>query len=63
MRYSTDTRTIRPGEIYVAIKGDRFDGHAFAADAVARGASGLVVEKPVSAPSHVKVLQVPDSIK
>jgi len=63
MRYSTDTRTIRPGEIYVAIKGDRFDGHAFTADAVAKGASGLIVEKPVSAPSHVQVVQVPNPVQ
>ena len=40
---SIDTRTIRPGDLFVAIKGPRFDGHAFVAEALARGAGGVVV--------------------
>jgi len=41
---STDSRAIQPGELFVALVGDRFDGHAFVADAFARGAAAVVVE-------------------
>lgn len=41
---STDTRTLRPGELFVALVGERFDGHQFVSEAVARGAAALVVE-------------------
>jgi UDP-N-acetylmuramoyl-tripeptide--D-alanyl-D-alanine ligase len=40
---TTDSRTIEPGELFVAIRGETHDGHAFLSDAVARGAGGLVV--------------------
>ncbi|UPU50809.1 UDP-N-acetylmuramoyl-tripeptide--D-alanyl-D-alanine ligase [Xanthomonas translucens] len=39
-----DTRTLAPGSLYVALRGERFDGHDFVADAAARGASALLVE-------------------
>lgn len=42
---SNDTRTLSPGSLYVALRGERFDGHDFAADAVARGASAMLVER------------------
>ena len=44
---SIDSRTLRAGALFVAIRGDRFDGHAFVADAVGRGATGLLVAEPV----------------
>lgn len=40
---SIDTRTVKPGDLFVAITGPRFDGHAFVAEAIARGAAGVVV--------------------
>jgi UDP-N-acetylmuramoyl-tripeptide--D-alanyl-D-alanine ligase len=42
----TDTRALREGELYVALAGERFDGHEFVADAMARGARGAVVSRP-----------------
>jgi UDP-N-acetylmuramyl pentapeptide synthase len=42
---SIDSRTVREGELFVAIRGDRFDGHDFVADAIKRGAWGAVVER------------------
>jgi len=42
---SIDSRTLAPGAVYVAIRGDRFDGADFAADAVAKGAAGVVVAR------------------
>lgn len=44
---SIDSRTIGEGELFVALKGERFDGHAFAADAVKRGASGVLAARSV----------------
>jgi len=44
---STDTRHIGPGQIFVALVGDRFDGHAFVAQACEQGAAAVVVSKPV----------------
>ncbi|NMB12966.1 MAG: UDP-N-acetylmuramoyl-L-alanyl-D-glutamate--2,6-diaminopimelate ligase [Firmicutes bacterium] len=39
-----DSRQVRPGDLFVCIKGFRFDGHAFISDALERGAVGLVVD-------------------
>lgn len=43
---SADSRTLRPGNLYVALKGARFDGHDFVADAFARGAAAAMVARP-----------------
>jgi UDP-N-acetylmuramoyl-tripeptide--D-alanyl-D-alanine ligase len=48
---SIDTRTIVPGALYVAIRGPRFDGHAFVAEAIARGAGAVVVSDPAAVTS------------
>jgi UDP-N-acetylmuramoyl-tripeptide--D-alanyl-D-alanine ligase len=45
---STDSRAIRSGELFVAIKGDRFDGHAFVEQAASRGAVAALVNKTES---------------
>ncbi|WP_337261140.1 MULTISPECIES: UDP-N-acetylmuramoyl-tripeptide--D-alanyl-D-alanine ligase [unclassified Serratia (in: enterobacteria)] len=42
---TTDTRQITPGCLFVALKGERFDAHDFAADAIAAGAGALLVSK------------------
>ena len=42
---SNDTRTLRPGDLYVAIRGDHFDGHDFVKQAFEKGASGALVEE------------------
>jgi len=44
---STDSRTIERGQLFFALRGERFDGHAWVAAALARGAAGAVVEQPV----------------
>jgi UDP-N-acetylmuramoyl-tripeptide--D-alanyl-D-alanine ligase len=46
---STDTRTINPGDLFFALTGDSSDGHKFLADALAKGASGVVVSRKVEA--------------
>jgi UDP-N-acetylmuramoyl-tripeptide--D-alanyl-D-alanine ligase len=47
---SIDTRTLRPGDLYIAIRGDRFDGHDFLGAAFDAGACGAVVSRPVDLP-------------
>src|SRR5258708_14901182 len=42
--FSHDTRQLIPGELFVAVRGERSDGHDYLLDAVQRGASGLLVE-------------------
>lgn len=46
-RVSTDSRTIRAGEVFLALEGPSHDGHAFVSAAVARGASGAIVARDV----------------
>ena len=61
---STDTRTLRTGELYVALRGERFDGTDFVAEAIAAGASGAVVERPPteSVPRTFELFVVDDSL-
>ncbi len=42
---SIDTRTLRTGELYIGIRGEKFDGADFSAEAVAAGAAGIVVPR------------------
>ena len=43
-RVCTDSRRVQPGDLFVAIRGDRFDGHDFVEQAAKAGASAVVVE-------------------
>jgi UDP-N-acetylmuramoyl-tripeptide--D-alanyl-D-alanine ligase len=45
----TDSRASLDGKLFVALAGERFDGHAFARDAAAKGAAAVVVERDVGA--------------
>ena len=58
---STDSRTVAPGALYVALVGERFDGHDFVAEAVANGAAGAVISRPVDA-GRTPLYQVPDTL-
>jgi UDP-N-acetylmuramoyl-tripeptide--D-alanyl-D-alanine ligase len=60
---STDTRTIEAGALFVALRGERFDGHRFVREAVAAGAAGLVVDDDsVAGTLPVPVYVVPDTL-
>jgi UDP-N-acetylmuramoyl-tripeptide--D-alanyl-D-alanine ligase len=56
---SKDTRDIRSGDLYVALKGERFDGHQFARQASAAGAAGMLVSD--LQPLPVPQVQVADT--
>ena len=47
---SIDSRRIRPGDVFLAIRGNRLDGHDFIAEAVRRGAAGVIVSDTAAAP-------------
>jgi UDP-N-acetylmuramoyl-tripeptide--D-alanyl-D-alanine ligase len=51
---SIDTRTVEPGDLFVALAGIR-DGHEFVAQAMAKGAAGALVSQPVSTPSVIEM--------
>lgn len=57
-----DSREVRQGDLFFALHGENHDGNDFAADAIERGAAGIVVERPLEAPDGVTVLQVSDSL-
>ncbi len=63
LRVSTDTRTIEPGDTFLALRGERFDGHAFAAEAVARGASLLILERADARVEGVATMIVADGLE
>ncbi len=48
---STDTRTIEKGDLYVAIKGERFDGNDFIAQAIEKGAAAVITDRSEGADS------------
>ncbi|HQR68827.1 MAG TPA: UDP-N-acetylmuramoyl-tripeptide--D-alanyl-D-alanine ligase, partial [Thermoanaerobaculia bacterium] len=48
---STDTRSIAPGSLFVALRGERFDAHDFLLEAAAKGAAGAVVRRGTEIPA------------
>ncbi len=59
---STDTRTVQSGNLFIALVGERFDGHDFAAQAAAKGAIGVIASKPVQVPDHITVIEVDNTL-
>lgn len=59
---SIDSRAVRPGDCFFAIKGENFDGHDYVAEAFSKGAACAVVSKDVTCRDGL-VLQAPDTIK
>ncbi|HLZ97518.1 MAG TPA: UDP-N-acetylmuramoyl-tripeptide--D-alanyl-D-alanine ligase [Steroidobacteraceae bacterium] len=57
---SSDSRTLEPGSLFVALRGPNFDGADFAAAAAARGAAAALVERQVAAP--LTQIIVPDAL-
>ena len=55
----TDSRRVRPGDLFIALRGFTVDGHRYVAEAVQRGAAAVLVEETVDLP--VPVIRVPDT--
>src|SRR5437660_12759026 len=62
--YSIDSRTIQPGELFFAVKGERLDGHDFVEQALSRGAIAAVVRKDqlVRYSNRASLLAVDDTL-
>ncbi|MEH2435753.1 MAG: UDP-N-acetylmuramoyl-tripeptide--D-alanyl-D-alanine ligase [Nostoc sp.] len=58
----TDSRTLKPGEVFLALRGDKFDGHEFVQTAIAKGAIVAIVDFEYENPG-LPVLQVKDTLK
>jgi UDP-N-acetylmuramoyl-tripeptide--D-alanyl-D-alanine ligase len=59
---STDSRTIAPGSLFIALVGDRYDAHDFVDDVLARGAAGVLVQKAPAKATDAAVIVVPDTL-
>jgi UDP-N-acetylmuramoyl-tripeptide--D-alanyl-D-alanine ligase len=62
--YSIDSRTLQPGDLFFAVRGERLDGHDFVEAALAKGAVGAVVSNRQTArfPGQARLLVVKDPL-
>jgi len=60
---STDSRTVGPGELFFALRGERMDGHRFLKDAFDRGASAAVISEDVGTCRKGPCLRVEDTTR
>lgn len=59
---STDTRTIQPGSLFIALLGEKFDGHHYIEDAVKNGAVGVIISrKDITVPNGTIDITVADT--
>ena len=61
----TDSSTVKTGSVFVALKGERFDGHHFVKDAIKRGAGCLLVHQTLGAADlrSVTAVKVPNTLR
>jgi UDP-N-acetylmuramoyl-tripeptide--D-alanyl-D-alanine ligase len=60
---STDSRALAPGTLFVALAGERFDGHDYLDAAAAAGATGAVVRQGARVPPGIAAFEVPNPLK
>lgn len=60
---STDSRTISPGELFVSLKGERFDGHDFVRQAASKGAVAAVVSREIDRAEDFPIILVADTLR
>jgi len=63
---STDSRSVAPGEFFLALRGEKFDGHRFCEMAAGRGAAGLIVDRQYEIPpslAELPILAVGDTLR
>src|SRR5438876_4746135 len=59
--WSVDSRTLRPGDLFFALRGPTHDGHAYVAEVLKEGAAGAIVDREVEGGTGT-VLKVEDSL-
>ena len=62
-RVLTDTRAVVPGALFVALAGERFDGHDYLEAAAAAGAAGAVVREGATVPPELEAFVVADTLR
>jgi UDP-N-acetylmuramoyl-tripeptide--D-alanyl-D-alanine ligase len=62
-RASIDSRDTREGDLFFALRGERTDGHDFVPQAIAAGATGAVVERPLAIAGAAREFHVSDSLE
>ncbi|MEA5510519.1 UDP-N-acetylmuramoyl-tripeptide--D-alanyl-D-alanine ligase [Crocosphaera sp. UHCC 0190] len=55
---NTDSREIKPGEVFLALRGEKFDGHLFVETAIEKGAVAVIVDRVVTVNSVKKIPQI-----
>ena len=63
MDYSIDSRTLSPGDLFIAIRGERFDGHDFVPAALEKGAVAAIVQSGRSLAAAERLLFVDDTLQ
>jgi UDP-N-acetylmuramoyl-L-alanyl-D-glutamate--2,6-diaminopimelate ligase len=58
-----DSREVVPGGLFIALRGEHTDGHRFIAQAIKRGALGIIAEEHHATPQHVTLVVVPDTAR
>lgn len=61
-KISTDSRQIKKGDLFIALKGDRFDGHDFIQEVIKKGASGIIISKDVPPITGITSIKVKDTL-
>jgi UDP-N-acetylmuramoyl-tripeptide--D-alanyl-D-alanine ligase len=61
LRIVTDTRTLQSGDVFLALRGERFDGHAYVRDALQGGAAAAIVDDVSALPEKAPALIVADT--
>lgn len=59
----TDTRTLAPGDTFLALRGENFDGHDYVEDAVGKGAAAVIISDADRRPASRAALVVEDTLK
>ena len=59
--FATDSRDVAPGDLFLAFRGERVEGHEYVAQALARGAAAALVERTIEGP-HLLVAHVVDAL-
>ncbi|MCW5199014.1 UDP-N-acetylmuramoyl-L-alanyl-D-glutamate--2,6-diaminopimelate ligase, partial [Desulfobulbus sp. F3] len=62
-KISTDTRSLAPGDVFVALAGEKFDGHDYVQTAVKAGAAAVIVQREVQVSEGILVLRVTDTLQ
>jgi UDP-N-acetylmuramoyl-tripeptide--D-alanyl-D-alanine ligase len=60
---STNSRTVKKGELFIALSGEKFDGHKFVAQALKKGAAGALISKTINIKTDKPLIRVRDTLK